>query len=173
MPGGRELPVRPLLALATQSLRQRGVVMLVKRSFRALLLVLLPALPAGAFALGIGDLHLLSPLGAPLQAQVDLVAAPAQINSLQVRIASRETYSRYGLDYPSYLAGVRATAVHTPDGRAVIELKSTEPLHQVYVNLLVEVRWARGHSVREYLVVPEPPIYTPGQTAAATPAAAR
>ena len=45
--------------------------MVAKRSSRALVLLL--ALPSAAFALGLGDIRLLSPLNAPLDAEVELV----------------------------------------------------------------------------------------------------
>jgi pilus assembly protein FimV len=125
--------------------------MLFKNSIRALLGLLL-ALPAGAFALGLGEIHLFSPADAPLNAQVEIIdAVPGNLNTLQARIASPETYARYGLDYPSYLAGVQAAAVRTADGKAVIQLKSSEPVHQA--TLLVELNWAEGRLARVYRVL--------------------
>jgi pilus assembly protein FimV len=122
--------------------------MLFKNSIRALLGLLL-ALPVGAFALGLGDIHLLSPVDAPLNAQVDLGdIAPEKLGTLQVRMASRETYARYGENYPSVV--VQAIVVRTADGKAVIQLKSSEPIHQAA--LLVELNWAEGLVLREYMI---------------------
>src|SRR5262249_22637898 len=39
----------------------------------------------------------------------------------------------------------------------------TEP----FITLLVEVNWARGRLVREYTMLLDPPVYTPGQSPAA------
>jgi len=121
---------------------------LIKNSVRALLRLLL-ALPVGAFALGLGEIHLFSPVDAPLNAQVDLNdVAPEKIGTLQVRIASRETYAHYGQKYPSVV--VQAVVVRTADGKAVIQLKSSEPIH--HATLLVELNWAEGRLVREYMI---------------------
>ena len=141
--------------------------MVAKRSCRALALLL--ALPSAALALGLGDIRLLSPLNAPLEAEVELVdVAPDEINTLQAQLASRETFARYGLDWPAYLAGVQVRAVRTPDGRQMLKLKSTEAISEPFITLLLEVNWARGHLVREYTMLLDPPVYTPGGSAVAS-----
>jgi pilus assembly protein FimV len=136
--------------------------MIAKRSSRALALLL--ALPSAAFALGLGDIRLLSPLNAPLEAEIDLVdVAPEEMSTVQAQLASRDTFARYGLDWPPYLAGVQVKTVKTADGREVIKLKSTDPISDPFVTLLVEVNWARGKLVREYTMLLDPPVFTPGQ----------
>ncbi len=143
--------------------------MVAKRSSRALALLL--ALPSAAFALGLGDIRLLSPLNAPLDAEVELVdVAPDEASTVQAQLASRETFARYGLDWPAYLAGVQMRAVRMPDGRQMLKLKSTEAISEPFITLLVEVSWARGHLVREYTMLLDPPVYTPGQSALASTA---
>src|SRR5881394_3629701 len=103
--------------------------MVAKRSNRALALLL--ALPSAAFALGLGDIRLLSPLNAPLDAEVELVdVAPDEVNTLQAQLASRETFARYGLEWPAYLAGVQVHVVHSPNGREMLKLKSTEAISE-------------------------------------------
>src|SRR3984893_4590797 len=144
----------------------RGILMVAKRS-RALVLLL--ALPSAAFALGLGDIRLLSPLNAPLDAEVELVdVAPDEANTVQAQVASRETFARYGLDWPAYLTGVQMRTVRIPDGRQMLKLKSTEAISEPFITLLVEVSWARGHLVREYTMLLDPPVYTPGQSAVAS-----
>ena len=141
--------------------------MVAKRSSRALALLL--ALPSAAFALGLGDIRLLSPLNAPLDAEVELVdVAPDEVSTVTAQLASRETFARYGLDWPAYLTGVQMRTVRTPDGRQILKLKSTEAISEPFITLLVEVSWARGHLVREYTMLLDPPVYTPGQSAVAS-----
>ena len=141
--------------------------MFAKRSSRALALLL--ALPSAAFALGLGDIRLLSPLNAPLDAEIELVdIAPDELNTVQVQLASRDTFARYGLEWPAYLNGVQLKTQRTADGREVIKLKSTEAISEPFVTLLVEVNWARGRLVREYTMLLDPPVYAPGQSAVAS-----
>src|SRR5437763_15119751 len=140
--------------------------MVAKRSNRALALLL--ALPAAAFALGLGDIRLLSPLNTTLDAEVELVdVAPDEVNTLQAQLASRETFARYGLDWPAYLSGVQVHVVHSPNGREVLKLKSTEAIPEPFMPVLLDVSWSREQLVREYTMILDPPSYTPGQSAVA------
>jgi len=137
--------------------------MVAKFFGRALALLLL--CPPAAFALGLGDIHLLSSLNAPLNAEIELVGAtPEDLASLHASVASHDTFTRYGLDWPAFLGGVSMRAEHTADGRDVIKIASRESITDPFVTLLVEVTWARGQLVREYTVLLDPPLYTPGQS---------
>jgi Tfp pilus assembly protein FimV len=139
--------------------------MIAKRSVWALAVLL--ALPSASFALGLGDIHLLSALNAPLDAQIELQDVSAdEINTVQASLASRETFARYGLEWPGYLASVQVRTAHTSDGRAVITLKTVDPISDPFITVLVEVNWSRGHLVREYTMLLDPPIYAPGQSPA-------
>ncbi len=140
--------------------------MSVKRS--SLVLATLMALPSASFALGLGDIRLLSPLNAPLDAEIELVdVTPEEMQSLKAQIASRDTFTRYGLDWPVFLGSVQVKTQKSADGRQVIKLKSSDSITEPFITLLVEVNWARGRLVREYTMLLDPPVYTPGQSAAA------
>jgi pilus assembly protein FimV len=141
--------------------------MVAKRCSRVLPLLLV--LPSAAFALGLGDIRLLSPLNAPLDAEIELVdATPEELQSLKAQIASRETFARYGLEWPVFLSSVQVRTNRTADGHEVISLKSTDSITEPFITLLVEVNWARGRLVREYTMLLDPPVYTPGQSPAAS-----
>ena len=139
--------------------------MVAKRSSRAAALLLM--LPSAAFALGFGDIRLLSPLNAPLDAQIELSdVTPEELQTLQAQIASRETFARQGLEWPVFLSSVKVKTAQSSDGHTVISLKSTDPITEPFITLLIEVDWAHGHLLREYTMLLDPPVYTPGQTAA-------
>src|SRR5579859_7958950 len=137
----------------------------VKRS--NLVLASLMVLPSAAFALGLGDIRLLSPLNAPLDAEIELVdVTPEEMQTLKAQIASRDTFTRYGLDWPIFLSSVSVKTTRGADGRQVIKLKSTDTITEPFITLLVEVNWARGRLVREYTMLLDPPVFTPGQSPA-------
>ena len=141
--------------------------MVAKRSSRAVALLLV--VPSAAFALGLGDIRLLSPLDQPLKAQIELLdASPDALQNLQVHIASRDTFARYGLSWPQFLSAVHLKTVRTADGREVVELTSDEPITDPVLTLLVEANWDRGHLIREYTVLLDPPTYVPNQSQAAS-----
>jgi pilus assembly protein FimV len=145
----------------------RGALMVAKRSSRAVVLLL--ALPSAAFALGLGDIRLNSPLNAPLNADIELIdIAPDEANTVQAQLASRDTFASYGLDWAGYLSGVTVKTERASDGRQVIHVRSNDPISDPFVTLLIEVNWSHGHLVREYTMLLDPPVYTPGQSSVAS-----
>jgi pilus assembly protein FimV len=130
-------------------------------------LIMAALMPAGAMALGLGDIHLKSALNAPLVAEIDLTATPEEIRGLKVALASRENFSRYGLDYPSFLDSVTLVPGKSADGRDVLQVRSTNPVTEPFATLLIEASWARGRLVREYTVLLDPPVFTGDKASAA------
>ena len=142
--------------------------MVAKRSSRALALLL--TLPSAAFALGLGDIRLLSPLNSPLDAEIEVVdATPEDLQSLQAQIASRDTFARHGLDWPVFLTSVQVKTNRANDGHTYIKLKSSDAITEPFITLLIEVNWARGRLVREYTMLIDPPVFTPNQSVASNP----
>ncbi|MCC7462632.1 MAG: hypothetical protein IT480_09265 [Gammaproteobacteria bacterium] len=118
--------------------------------------------PGSALALGLGEIHLKSALNAPLDAEIDITGATAEeLSGLNATLASRESFARYGLDYPGFLGNVRMQVGRAADGRSVIRVQSTEVVTEPFATLLVDVNWERGHLVREYTVLVDPPVFTP------------
>src|SRR5712675_1318787 len=124
------------------------------------LIVLAALLPAAAMALGLGDIHLKSALNAPLDAEIDVTATPDELAGLKVILASRESFARYGLDYPAYLNTVTLVPAKSADGRDVLRVHSTDVVTEPFATLLIEANWARGRLVREYTVLLDPPAFT-------------
>lgn len=138
----------------------------VKQWVRAMLV--LSAMSPAVHALGLGDIRLNSTLNAPLDAEIELVNASAdELASLRAQLASRETFARYGLEWPAFLANVTVTRARTPDGREVLRLRSREAITEPFVTLLVDANWGRGRLVREYTMLLDPPVFAPAAPAAA------
>src|SRR6185312_13960081 len=111
------------------------------------------------------DIRLLSPLNAPLDAEIEVVdATPEDLANLQAQVASRDTFVRHGLEWPVFLGSVQVKTNRTGDGHALIKLKSADVVTEPFITLLIEVNWARGHLMREYTMLLDPPVYTPGQS---------
>jgi pilus assembly protein FimV len=120
-------------------------------------------------ALGLGDIHLKSALNAPLDAEIDLTATAEELRGLKVALASRESFSRYGLDYPAYFDSVTLVPGKSADGHDVLQVHSSAVATEPFATLLIEATWARGRLVREYTVLLDPPVFTGDK---ASPAAA-
>ncbi len=134
--------------------------MIAKRS--SLVMALLLALPQAALALGLGNIHLKSHLDQPLDARIDLLdATPGTLQSLTVGLASRAAFTKYGLNWPSYLDGARVELTHGADGRIELHLTSQVPVTDPILTLLVKASWDRGVLFREYTILLNPPVYVP------------
>ncbi len=122
--------------------------------------------PSSAWALGLGEIHLYSALDEPLKAEIDLIAAtPDELTALRADLASRDAFTRYGIDRPPFLSTLTFKVGKGKDGRDSLLVRSTDPIPEPFVTFLVEVNWARGRLMREYTVLLDPPVYTPGESA--------
>src|SRR6202451_4071391 len=122
--------------------------------------------PSLSWALGLGEIHLNSALNEPMKAEIDLIAAtPEELTALRADLASRDAFTRYGIDRPPFLSTMTFKVGKSKDGRDVLQVRSTDAIPEPFVTFLVEVNWARGRLMREYTVLLDPPVYTPGETA--------
>src|ERR1700722_7322177 len=130
--------------------------------------------PSSSWALGLGEIHLKSALNEPMNAEIDLIAAtPDELTALRASLADREAFTRYGIDRPPFLSTLTFKVGKGKDGPDPLLVHSTDAIPEPFVTFLVEVNWARGRLMREYTVLLDPPVYTPGETASsAAPVAA-
>ena len=128
--------------------------------------------PLMAHAAGLGRLSVLSQLGQPLNAEIELVSLqPGEEESLSARIASSDAFAQAGIEMSPALIGVRFT-VERKGARPVIRMTTSQPLNEPFLEVLVEVQWASGKLVREYSFLLDPPEYKGPQPIVAKPAAA-
>ncbi len=120
--------------------------------------------PSLSSALGLGEIHLYSALNEPMNAEIDLVAAtPDELTALHATLAGRDAFARYGIDHPPFLSSLTFKVAKSKDGRDVLQVHSTDAIPEPFVTFLVEVNWARGRLMREYTILLDPPVYTPGE----------
>ena len=145
----------------------------MKSAVRRILLMSALMSPNALFALGLGEIHLNSALNQPFDADIDLVsAADEDLSALRASLASGDTFTRYGLDKPAFLADFTFRVVRGANGQDVLKVTSPKPVTEPFVTLLVEANWPRGRLLREYTVLLDPPVYAPAARAAAEPVAA-
>src|SRR5271155_485345 len=133
--------------------------------------LLIPSLSGG---LALGEIHLTSALNEPMNAEIDLIAAgPEELAALRASLAPKEAFTRYGIDRPPFLSTMTFKVGKSKDGKDVLLVRSTDAIPEPFVTFLVEVNWDRGRLMREYTVLLDPPVYTPGERASsAAPVAA-
>ncbi|MDP2809026.1 MAG: FimV/HubP family polar landmark protein [Rhodocyclaceae bacterium] len=130
-----------------------------KRSkLKAIVLVVsLAALPLGGQAAGLGKLTVLSPLGQPLQAEMELTASREELSSLSARVASAEAFRQMGIEFAPVAASIRFVLDKRPDGQPFLRVISDRPVNDPFLDLLVELNWSSGRMVREYTFLLDPP----------------
>jgi pilus assembly protein FimV len=143
----------------------------------ALVLALaLTALPLAANALGLGEIKLNSALNQPLNADVAVIgAAPDELSSLHVKIASAAQFQQAGIPMSNSLSQLQFQVVPGANGSASIHITTIQPFRDPFLDVLLDVTWDNGELIREYTVFLNPPNFeasTAQQAAASAPASA-
>jgi len=129
------------------------------------------ATPLAVHAAGLGRLTVLSSLGQPLQAEIEIVSLQAgEEESLTARLASPEAFAQAGIELNPAVMGIRF-AVERRAGRMMLRLSSAQAISEPFLDVLVELQWATGRLLREYTFLLDPPDYKSRQAIAAAPAA--
>lgn len=133
-----------------------------------LLAALMLLMPWAADAAGLGRLTVVSALGQPFSAEIDLVSVSREdLASLTVQLASIDAYRQANLQYVGAAAGLRLAIEKRTDGQPYIRITSTRPINEPFLDLLIELNWASGRLVREYTALLDPPGYGTSPLAAA------
>ncbi len=131
--------------------------MLVKLRLAGALVALVPAV---AGALGLGEAHVLSALNQPLNASIDMLVANADdLKDLSVTLAPRDVFERQGLERPAYLNSLVFKVSRNAMGEPQVEVHSAQPATEPFLTFLVAIDWPRGHLVREYTLLLDPPVF--------------
>jgi len=121
--------------------------------------------PWVAEAAGIGKLTVLSGLGQPLRAELDVAANREELAGMTARLAPQDAFRQAGIDYPSVLHDLRFTLDKGANGQAVVKVTSVKPINEPFLDFLVELNWPAGRLVREYTFLLDPPEIAVKQSA--------
>jgi len=138
---------------------------------RISLAVCFALMPMAANAAGLGKLTVISGLGEPLNAEVELSADKEELSSITAEIAPASVFEDQGIERASALAGIRVEVGTRPDGVPVLRLKSSQAINDPFLDMLIQVEWASGRLLREYTALLDPPGYGANQATAAAPVA--
>src|SRR3954452_10489106 len=111
----------------------------------ALYLAMLPV----AHSAGLGKLTVLSALGQPLNAEIEIVSLqPGEEDGLSARLGSPDAFKQAGHDYNPSPVGMRF-AVERGATRAVLKATTPWAVTEPFLDMLVELQWSSGRLVRE------------------------
>lgn len=127
--------------------------------YLALSLALALGIPVSVQAIGLGALEVKSGLNQPLLAEIPILSAnPAELEQLEVRLASPEAFARVGLERPTELTQhLQFSLSKNALGQAVIVVSTPDRFLEPYLSFLIEADWGKGRVIREYTALIDPP----------------
>jgi len=115
-------------------------------------------LPLATHAAGLGKITVLSALGQPLRAELEVTASRDEVPSLVAKVAAADAFRQAGIEYSPALATLRFSRdIKERGGRHYLEVSTDRPLNEPFIDMLVELSWASGRLVREYTFLLDPP----------------
>jgi pilus assembly protein FimV len=113
-------------------------------------------LSSSAYAAGLGKLTVLSSLGQPLSAEIELTAVSTEeAAGLVAKLAPVDAFRVANIDFNPALLSLRF-AVEQRGSRQFVKITSTQPVNEPFVDMLLELSWNTGKLVREYTFLLDP-----------------
>ena len=113
--------------------------------------------PWFAEAAGLGKLTVLSALGQPLRAELDIGATKDELAGMTARLAPQDAFKQAGVDFATVLLDLRFAVEKRANGQSVVKVSSAKPINEPFLDFLVELNWPAGRLVREYTFLLDPP----------------
>jgi len=113
--------------------------------------------PWFAEAAGLGKLTVLSALGQPLRAELDIGATKDELAGMTARLAPQDAFKQAGVDFTTVLLDLRFSVEKRANGQSVVKVSSAKPINEPFLDFLVELNWPAGRLVREYTFLLDPP----------------
>jgi pilus assembly protein FimV len=114
------------------------------------------------FAIGLGDIKIQSTLNAPLDAVIQLTSASKQeLDELKIAIAPRESFQKMGIPRTAILDDIKFRVEQPAGGLPVIRVTTRQPVREPFLDFLIEASWSKGHLLRQYTLLVDPPVTMP------------
>lgn len=111
---------------------------------------------ANAHAAGLGKLTVLSALGQPLRAEIELTSVSKdEAGNLVAKLASPDAYRQANIDPGAALSTLRFVVEQRGD-RQIINVTSAQPLNEPFIDMLLELSGPNGRLIREYTFLIDP-----------------
>jgi pilus assembly protein FimV len=105
--------------------------------------------PLTVNAAGLGKLTVLSSLGQPLRAEIELTAvSPEEASELVAKLASPDAFRAANIEFNPALLSLRFE-VEARGARQFIRITSSQTINEPFVDMLLELTWTNGRLVRE------------------------
>ncbi len=106
-----------------------------------------------AHAASLGALTVLSNIGQPLHAEIDIIPASEQeLATVSAKLASAAVFAEHGVQLSAELSSVQFDVDTRPDGKPVLRLSTIEAITSPSLDLLIDLTWDGGSLVNKYAV---------------------
>ncbi|HOY69953.1 MAG TPA: FimV/HubP family polar landmark protein [Methylotenera sp.] len=124
--------------------------------------------PLSIYAAGLGKLNTQSSLGEPLRAEIEVIATPQELATIAASIAPEEAFAAQGVTRLGVHNNIKVELVNSGSGKSVLKLRSSEPIKDPYLDMIIQMDWDGGQLQREYTVLLDPPTYKPAEVVSET-----
>lgn len=116
----------------------------------------LTAAPWVAEAASLGKITVLSALGQPLRAEIELSATRDELAGMTAQLAARDAARQAGVEPQPVVSDLRF-AIEKRGGNPVVRVSSAKPINEPFLDFFLELSWPAGRVVREYVFLLDPP----------------
>ncbi len=105
-------------------------------------------------AADLGKLRVISALGQPLNAEIELIdISEGQLDSLSSVVADEQAYEALGLSKPSFYDQIVIQTSKNSNGLPILVLSSMQPINEPFLNILIQLNGFNTQIVREYALL--------------------
>jgi pilus assembly protein FimV len=105
-------------------------------------------------ALDLGRLQILSAIGEPLRAEIEVAqASPEELRTLRAQLASPGAFSQAGMEFNPALNGVTANLQTRANGAPFIALNGRAPIQENFIDLILEAQTSSGKLTKNYALL--------------------
>ena len=119
-----------------------------------LLIISMLSMPLALHAAELGKLRVISVLGQPLNAEIELIdISEGQLDTLSSVVADEQAYEALGLSKPSFYDQIVIQTSKNSNGLPVLVLSSMQPINEPFLNILIQLNGLNTQIVREYALL--------------------
>ncbi|MBI2786642.1 MAG: fimbrial protein FimV, partial [Legionella longbeachae] len=112
------------------------------------------------YALGLGAMKVESALDQPFVAEIELLDAHnIALDRIKVGVAEPKDYQSLGIDRSEIVGSLFFKIKKSKNGKYVIDVRSLNRITEPYMQLVVDLMWAKGQIYKVYTVLLDPPGY--------------
>ncbi len=130
---------------------------MLHKTTKYICLICVMLLPLNVYALGFGKIKTNSALNDIMDAEIPLLSASkSDIGSLEIKLASREVFQRFGTDRPSMLMLLKFE-VKQRSGLSFIKITSKKAIREPFLDFWLEMNSKNERIIKNFVVLLDPP----------------